>query len=168
MIPSLRKVISVDLRSTDTKGDIMDWIEDFEKEMKRMKDEMNNVFSKVINRSKLPSQIHKNRKNLVKFREPAVHVAETETSYLLSFELPGVSKEEIELSAHGNQVELKVCSKKKQDSKDKHIYTSQEFHKTVTLPPTADPYNGHAKYHNGMLRLEFPKKETTSKKLPIS
>ena len=38
------------------------------------------------------------------------------------------------------------------------IYTSHEFHKVLSLPPGTNAKDAKARYKNGMLKIELPKK----------
>jgi len=101
-------------------------------------------------------------------------LSETEGSYTVKAEIPGVKKEDIDVRIDGNQVtigaELKKESEEKKDgrvlrSERQYGYASRSF----TLASAVDEAKANAKYQDGVLQLTLPKTTTTSsKRLPIA
>ena len=101
-------------------------------------------------------------------------LSETEGSYTVKAEIPGVKKEDIDVRMDGNQVtigaELKKESEEKKDgrvlrSERQYGYASRSF----TLASAVDEAKANAKYQDGVLQLTLPKTTTTSsKRLPIA
>ncbi len=101
-------------------------------------------------------------------------LSETDSNYTIKAEIPGVSKEDIDVRVEGNQVtigaEVKKESEEKKDgrvlrSERQYGYASRSF----TLASVVDEAKAIAKYKDGVLELTLPKKTTTSsKRLPIA
>lgn len=86
-------------------------------------------------------------------------------------DVPGVSKEDIHISVEGNVLTLKVQSggEKKEDKEEEGVkWHRVERHssfvqRSLRMPANAELDNVHAKYDNGVLFLEVPKKTNGSK-----
>jgi HSP20 family protein len=98
-----------------------------------------------------------------RFGVPAVDVREHENDILVQAELPGVDMKDIDVSVSSNVLTIKG-EKKAEDEKQEEGYYYREswsgaFQRSVTLPDTVDPDKVDAKMKDGVLRLNFPKKE---------
>ncbi|MDP2371446.1 Hsp20/alpha crystallin family protein [Rhodoferax sp.] len=93
-----------------------------------------------------------------------VDVKETERAYTVQAEVPGVSKEDIQISLDGNVVTLRA-EVKQQDSqiKDEKVLRSERYFGSVSrsfqLPQDIDQSESRAKYDNGVLTLTLLKKQ---------
>jgi HSP20 family protein len=92
-----------------------------------------------------------------------IDVSESDKFYNVKAEIPGVDKNDIEVSVEGNQVsisaEVKRETKKKESEKE--IYTERYFgkiYRAFTLPSELDSTKADAHYENGVLFLMLPKK----------
>lgn len=95
-------------------------------------------------------------------------VHEDESSYLVNVDIPGVKKNDIEISIEGNQVSVRAQVKReKSRDNDKQIYNerySGEAYRSFSLPTEIDSANAKATYDGGVLTLALPKKVGTSAK----
>ena len=94
-------------------------------------------------------------------------VAETENAYVVKAEIPGVSKDDIQVSIEGNQVTIGTEVKRVNDVKDgERVLRSERYygslHRGFTLPVEVDETNSNAKYENGVLELTLVKKPAAS------
>ena len=92
-----------------------------------------------------------------------VDVAETDTGYVISAEVPGVAKEDIHVSLDGNVVSLRAeVSQQDKQSKDDKVLRSERYFGSVArsfqLPTDIDAAQAKAKYDHGVLTLTLPKK----------
>ena len=93
-----------------------------------------------------------------------VDVKETDKTYIVHAEVPGVSKEDIHVSLDGSVVTLRA-DVKQQDStgKDEKVLRSERYFGAVSrsfqLPVDIDQTQAKAKYDNGVLTLTLPKKQ---------
>jgi len=103
-----------------------------------------------------------------------IDVSEDAATYKVRAEMPGVDRNDIEISVEGNQVsigaEVKRETKSKEDEKD--VYTERYFGKmfrSFTLPVDLDSVKSEAKYDEGVLILTLPKKGNGgSRKIAVS
>ena len=90
-------------------------------------------------------------------------VTENDGAYRVKAEMPGVEKNDIDISINGNQIaisaEVKRESKKKDDERD--ICTERYYgkvYRSFSLPDEVDSGKASAHYEGGVLTLELPKK----------
>ena len=98
-----------------------------------------------------------------------VDVAENNGAYVVSAELPGVRKEDINVTVDGTQVTLEADIKReKEASQDERVlHTERVFGKVTrsfTLPQELDEAKVEAKYRDGILELTLPKKAAAQRK----
>jgi HSP20 family protein len=104
--------------------------------------------------------------------EIRMDVREDDTSYRVIVDMPGVNKDDIEVSVEGNQVTIQGETKRQEERKtDKEIHSERYVGKSFrafTLPREVDSEKCEASYDNGVLTLTLPKKGNgQSKRLPI-
>ena len=96
---------------------------------------------------------------------PSIDIKETEQNYVVSVEVPGVAKEDVDIRIDGNT--LTIHGEKKQEKKeDKENYHCVErhygsFERMLTLPTDANTDNIDAKFKDGVLTINI-KREAKS------
>lgn len=98
-----------------------------------------------------------------------VDVAENNGAYVVAAELPGVRKEDIQISVDGAQVTLTAeIRREKEVSKDERVLHSERAYgkvsRSFTLPQEIDEANAQAKFQDGVLELTLPKKAAAAHK----
>ena len=94
---------------------------------------------------------------------PPVNIVEKTASYLVELSAPGFEKADFAIKLEGNV--LTIATETKDDKKeegDKLIrkeFTYKGFKRSFTIDEKIDAENIAAKYENGILKLELPKKE---------
>lgn len=77
-------------------------------------------------------------------------------------QIPGYSKDEIEVNAHNGMLEIKGSKKEKEEKNKKREYMIREshasFYRSVSLPKTADADKAVADFSNGLLTVKIPLK----------
>ena len=103
---------------------------------------------------------------------PAVNEKVDEKGYYLEIDLPGVDKDNIEISV--NEGILTISGERKLERKEeKENYTRIEsffgrFERSFKLPADADTDNIEAKFKNGVLKLFIPRhSKSEGKKIEI-
>jgi len=92
-----------------------------------------------------------------------VDVKETPAAYLVQAEVPGVPKEDIQVTVEGNVVTLRA-EVKQQDAqhRDEKLLRSERYFGAVSrsfqLPVDIDQAQAKARYEHGVLSLTLPKK----------
>ena len=102
-----------------------------------------------------------------------MEVTENDTAYLVKAEIPGVNKDDIEVSVDGNVVTVAAEVKREKEAKEgEKVLRTERYYgavtRTFTLPMDVDFAKAEAKYDNGVLLLTLPKAPgTVTKKLEV-
>jgi len=104
---------------------------------------------------------------------PPVDVYETDSEVVLKAELPGVKKEDIEVTIKENSVHLKAERKEEKEEKTENVHRIERFYgrieRIVPLPAEVKPEEAKAEYRDGVLEIRIPKvKVTREAKVTIS
>ena len=95
------------------------------------------------------------------FVSPRVNITETRDGYLLQAEMPGVSKDGLEISLEAN--ELTLVGRRQEHCEGLDLLyresSNRDFRRSFVLDPTIDAGKIEAKMENGVLRLHLPKAE---------
>lgn len=98
---------------------------------------------------------------------PQVDVVERDDSILLRAAIPGVSKDDLEVSTTDHTVTIRGRSRKEEKEETgeyyRHEISSGSFLRTVTLPATVDENTVKATFKDGMLELTLPKLESAKR-----
>ena len=99
---------------------------------------------------------------------PAIDIHEEKDALVVSAELPGVKREEIEISLDGDVLTLKGERKLEKDEQTKKYHRVERsygsFVRYFQLPTTVDAEKIEAKLADGVLTLRLPKKEALKPK----
>ena len=94
---------------------------------------------------------------------PALEITETAESLVVKAEVPGLEKDEIEVSIQGDTLTLKGEKKEENAEKEGKVLRTERlygsFFRSLILPAAVDPAAVKAVYKNGVLELTLPKKE---------
>jgi len=98
-----------------------------------------------------------------------VDVADKNGAYLVSAELPGVKKEDIQITIDGAQVTLAAeVKREKEVSQDERVLHTERTYGKVSrsfaLPQEIDEGKAEAKFRDGVLELTLPKKAAAQRK----
>jgi HSP20 family protein len=99
-----------------------------------------------------------------------VDVAEKNGAYKVAAELPGVRKEDIDVSIDGAQVTItaEVKQEKEAQPQDERVLHTERVYgkvtRSFTLPQELDEAKVEAKYRDGILELTLPKKQAAPRK----
>jgi HSP20 family protein len=102
---------------------------------------------------------------------PAVDVYQNKDQYTVQAELPGLKKEEIELSLNGDT--LTISGERKQETKSEEGSRTErffgKFQRSVILPVPVNAEKVNATYKDGILTVVLPKaEEAKPKQIPVS
>ena len=98
-----------------------------------------------------------------------VDVSENEKSYTLRAEIPGVKKEDINVSIDGDTVAISAEVKNEKDVRNgERLLRAERYYGKVyrafTLGQAVEEAGTHAKYADGVLELTLPKKAAVQAK----
>lgn len=100
---------------------------------------------------------------------PAIDVSEDDEQYLVRAELPGVKKDDINISLEDGVLHISAETKSEQEEKKGGRVIRQERHygkyvRSLRLVNTVDEQKVKAKYKDGVLELVLPKSESVKPK----
>ncbi|HRD56698.1 MAG TPA: Hsp20/alpha crystallin family protein [Ferruginibacter sp.] len=129
---------------------------------------VNNGFGKTFDGmmkdffNEFPATVSKTfREDVLHF--PPVNIMEKENSYGVELSVPGFEKADFNVKLEGNV--LTISTEKKEEineTTDKMVrkeFSHKSFKRSFTLDEKIDADNISARYENGILKLELPKKE---------
>jgi HSP20 family protein len=98
-----------------------------------------------------------------------VDVAEKNGAYVVSAELPGVKKDDIQVTIDGAQVTLSAETRREKEvpQDERLLHTERSYGKVTrsfALPQEVDEGKAEAKFRDGVLELTLPKKAAASRK----
>lgn len=99
---------------------------------------------------------------------PALDVDETDKSFEISAELPGVAEADIDVSVTDSVLTIHGEKQQSSESKDANRHIAEcsygVYERSVTLPFNCDAKSIDAQYDNGVLHLSIPKPKDTKSK----
>jgi HSP20 family protein len=104
---------------------------------------------------------------------PAVDIKEEENKLVVTTDLPGINKEDIEINLKEDMLEISAKSGKEKETEDEgYIRREREytrFYRAVRLPTSVKEEGTTAKIENGVLTIMLPKMklEEPAKKIQI-
>lgn len=140
-----------------------DWLSDPFRELEMLQREMNRLFDFSLTRSPMEESTL-----LGGQWAPAIDVYDSKDNIMVKADLPGLTKDEIEVSVHNNNLIIKGEKKKDQEVKEENYYRTERFYgsfyRTIPLSSDVDADKVVAKYEDGVLSLTLPKKEEAKPK----
>lgn len=116
------------------------------------------LFDSFLNQDLSPSEEVSNRNWM-----PPVDIQETEDAYRLTAELPGLSKDDINITLENNVLRLSGERKFEKDVKKESYHrierTYGTFTRAFTLPSQVSSEKVQAAFENGLLTITVPKAE---------
>jgi len=105
--------------------------------------------------------------------EIKLEISETDKAYTVKADVPGMKKEDIQVSIDGNQVSITAEVKREKEEKaGNKLVRSERYYgkqfRSFSLAHDIDEAKSEAEYNDGVLKLTLPKKAgTETKKLAI-
>lgn len=137
------------------------------RDLRTLQEEVNRLFSTNLTRGFGEEGIGRGAWN------PSVDIYENKEHIVLEAELPGMNRDDFELSVENNVITLRGERQfeKKDDSDNYHRVERSygSFTRSFTLPQTVSADGATAEYRNGVLRVTLPKREETkARRIKIS
>jgi len=93
--------------------------------------------------------------------EPAAEVAESDGEVTVKMEVPGVEKDQLQLTVADDQLTVRGEMRKESEEKRRNYYRQEirygTLQRSVPLPVEVDAAKASAKLKNGMLEITLPK-----------
>jgi HSP20 family protein len=127
------------------------------RDLRSLQDEVNRLFTTNISRVFGDEGIARGAWN------PSVDIYENKDQIIIEAELPGMNREDFDLSFENNTITLRGERRfEKKDESDNYHRVERSygsFTRSFTLPPTVSGDGIAAEYRNGVLRITLPKRE---------
>jgi HSP20 family protein len=143
--------------------------------MRRMQEDMDRVFSQFIGGSGMvPSGGHG--------WAPRVDVSETDREWRIEADLPGVSKDEVQVEVHGGHLVLRAETRREHEERPndgersaqpRYLHRERHygfFQRMLPLPGEVDQEAIRCEFNNGVLTVHVPKTEpmrSQGRRIPI-
>lgn len=101
-----------------------------------------------------------------------MNIKETADNFEVEMAAPGMKKEDFRVELNGNSLTISSEMRNEREEKEAERYTRREFsyqsfQRTFTLPKNVvDVEQINARYENGVLHLQIPKREEAKQKPP--
>jgi HSP20 family protein len=99
---------------------------------------------------------------------PGIDISETENQFLITAELPGMKKEDINISLDSGQLSISGERNFKNEEEGKTFHRVEtkygSFNRSFQLPDNVDEESISASYENGLLHISINKSEDKVKK----
>ena len=139
--------------------------------MSRLEQDMERMFHDFWRRPFLSLWDHERSwpGRMLSLQMPAVDVYEEKDEVVVKAELPGLSKEDLDVSLTESTLTLKGEKKKEEEVKEKNFYRSERssgsFVRTIDLPSEVKTDQTKASFKNGVLEIRLPKTEDAKRKV---
>jgi HSP20 family protein len=132
-------------------------------------DEMDRLFGRFMGRPFGPSWLPRLRwPEDVEVSFPDVDIFEDDNEVVLKAELPGVSKEDLEVDVTEDAITISGEKKKEEKVERKDYYRLERsfgsFSRSFSLPAGVQSSDARASFKDGVLEIKVPKKEEARKK----
>ena len=99
---------------------------------------------------------------------PSCEVSENESQYVLKFDIPGVSKDQVKIELIENELTVSAERKEEKKKETKNTLVSEihygSYVRSFNLPCAVDEKKVDASYQNGVLTITVPKTESAKAK----
>lgn len=102
---------------------------------------------------------------------PAFDIAETEKSYTITGEIPGIEAKDLTVTLTDGILSIAGEKKREEEKKDEHYHRIEReygsFRRGFRLPENATADKIKANYKDGVLKITLPKTETKTQKIEV-
>jgi HSP20 family protein len=99
---------------------------------------------------------------------PSVDIYESEDAFVLKAELPGFTKDDVQIELHNNRLTVRGERKQETEAKEEQYHRRERaygrFERSFMLPTMIDADKVTANFKNGVLELRLPKSEKAKPK----
>jgi HSP20 family protein len=129
-------------------------------EIERMFERMNQQFSDLNERGQLPTTGGAGQ-------SVSIDVAEQDDAYVVTADLPGYGKDDIDLSISERTLRISAEHESSSDDTDEETYLRRErrrqsVSRAITLPEEIEENESGAAYNNGVLTVTLPKRDRSN------
>lgn len=123
---------------------------------------IDNIFDDFLNTFYEPVSF--NNRNDIRNFNANFDISESKDGYHIELDLPGFEEKNVDINLKDNLLTIKGKREESSENKDKNYFTKErfygEFQRSITLPNNINSDKIEAKYKNGVLEINVPKKES--------
>lgn len=131
--------------------------------LRSLQDEVNELFESVF-----PGSTGDDDESPSAMWSPRMDVTESEDTYRLSIDLPGMSKEDVSIKVQDNRLMIRGERQGEMQSDDENVVRMERtfgtFVRTLRLPTSVNEEKIGATFDNGVLSVTLPKTEKSKPK----
>lgn len=131
--------------------------------LRSLQDEVNDLFESVF-----PGATGDDEESSSGMWSPRMDVTESEDTYRLSIDLPGMSKEDVSIKVQDNRLTIRGERQGEMRSDDENVVRMERtfgtFVRTLRLPTSVNENKIGATFDNGVLSVTLPKTEKSKPK----
>ena len=130
-------------------------------EIRRMWERMDDMMSRIWEEPApaLPGE----KGGELEVKTPDVDIMETDSELVITSDMPGLSKDDIQIKVSEDAIEVSSEVKKEEKEEEKGYIRRErvyrKFYRKLPLPVSVDAEKAKATYKNGVLEVRLPKKE---------
>lgn len=99
-------------------------------------------------------------------------VVESDGEILVTADLPGVSKDDIDIRCTGDSLMIKAERRSEEEEKESEGYVRRErswgsYRRDISLPGKVDCDAVEARFRNGVLKVKLPKEEAEGRRVTV-
>lgn len=140
-----------------------DWFEDMDRWFNDLRDEFSRKFWGPISPYRAVGGLAA--------RQPLVDLADNGREYVLTAELPGVNKEDLDLRVTPDGIEFAAETRRDKEENEKDYYyrerSYESFRRALSFPEEVLAEQADAKLKDGVLEVRVPKKEPSPRHEPV-
>ncbi len=118
--------------------------------------DMNRLFDEFVGSSDLT------RRDNAECFDPCLDIRENDKEYIIEAEVPGMDKKDVELAINNDVLTIRGEKKSETEDKKDNYYRIERsfgrFSRDIPLPDDIQQDKINAKFKNGLLKIELPKK----------
>ncbi|MGC8717332.1 MAG: Hsp20/alpha crystallin family protein [bacterium] len=134
------------------------------RELENLRREMDRLFDEVFGRGSITEPTIE---EATRVWAPACDLYETEKDIVVKANLPGVSKDNVEVIVTEDSITIKGQTKEETEVKEKNYYRKElnygAFQRVIPLPVTVKSDEAKATFKDGILEIRAPKAEVSPK-----
>ncbi len=141
--------------------------------LREMEEEIDRAFEEAFGKGAWPT-VWRRWRPVIETRgwAPAVDMFDREDKLVVWAELPGVKKEDIDVSIVGDTLTIRGERKVEEEIKDEDYYCCERaygsFYRAISLPTDVETSKVEARYKDGVLEVTLPKaKEAKPEKIEV-
>lgn len=117
---------------------------------------LSNIFDELINRDFFSNE-------LFNYNKPSVNITESAKEFNIDVAIPGMNKKDFKIDLEDDVLTISLEKKAKKEEKGKNYrrreFSYGTFSRSFSLPENIKTEKINAKYEDGILKVNLPKKE---------